>query len=79
MIAQVKAELLKVRSTRTTLGLVLGMIALILLFALLTGLLSKIGGLSTTEDQRTTLSLGKRSVGWGVVVGSCRTSWCGAG
>ena len=40
MIAQVKAELLKVRSTRTTLGLVLGMIALILLFALLTGLLS---------------------------------------
>lgn len=58
MIAQVKAELLKVRSTRTTLGLVLGMIALILLFALLTGLVSKISGLSTTEDQRTTLSLG---------------------
>ena len=58
MIAQVKAELLKVRSTRTTLGLVLGMIALILLFALLTGLLSKISGLSKTEDQRTTLSLG---------------------
>ena len=52
MIAQIRAELLKVRSTRTTLGLVLGMIALIVLFALLPGLLSNIGGLSTTEDQR---------------------------
>ncbi|MGO9321131.1 MAG: hypothetical protein ACLQBY_10070 [Solirubrobacteraceae bacterium] len=58
MIAQIRAELLKVRSTRTTLGLMLGMIALILLFALLTGLLSKSGGLSTTEDQRDLLSLG---------------------
>jgi len=36
------------------------MIALILLFALLTGLLSKISGLSTTEDQRTTLSANGR-------------------
>ncbi len=40
MIAQVKAELLKVRSTRTTIGLVLGMIVLILLIVLLTGLLT---------------------------------------
>ena len=39
MISQVKAELLKVRSTRTTIGLLLGMIALIILFTLLTGLL----------------------------------------
>jgi ABC-2 type transport system permease protein len=58
VIAQVKAELLKVRSTRTTLGLMLGMVALILLFALLTGLLSKPGGLSTSEDQRQVLGLG---------------------
>jgi ABC-2 type transport system permease protein len=58
VIAQTKAELLKVRSTRTTLGLMLGMVALILLFALLTGLLSKAGALSTTEDQRQLLSLG---------------------
>ena len=41
VIAQTRAELLKIRSTRTTIGLVLGMIALILLFALLTGLLTK--------------------------------------
>ena len=40
VIAQTRAELLKIRSTRTTLGLVLGMIALILLFGLLAGLLS---------------------------------------
>ena len=40
MIAQIKAELLKIRSTRTTIGLLLGMVALILLFTLLTGLLS---------------------------------------
>ena len=40
MIAQIRAELLKIRSTRTTIGLILGMIALILLFTLLTGLLS---------------------------------------
>ncbi len=41
MIAQVRAELLKIRSTRTTIGLVVGMIALILLFSLLSGLLTK--------------------------------------
>lgn len=58
MIAQVRAELLKVRSTRTTLGLMLGMIALILLFALLTGLLSKAGDLSTSEHQRQLLGFG---------------------
>jgi hypothetical protein len=37
MIAQIRAELLKIRTTRTTIGLILGMIALILLFTLLTG------------------------------------------
>jgi ABC-2 type transport system permease protein len=45
MTAQIRAELLKIRSTRTTIGLILGMIALILLFTLLTGLLT-VGGLA---------------------------------
>ena len=45
--AQFKAELLKIRSTRTTIGLVLGMIALILLFSLLSGLLTKAPNLVT--------------------------------
>jgi hypothetical protein len=58
VIAQVKAELLKVRSTRTTAGLLLGMVALILLFVLLTGLLSSVPSLSTAEDQRQILSIG---------------------
>ncbi len=58
MNAQFKAELLKIRSTRTTLGLVLGMIALILLFSLLSGLLTKAPDLVTAEDQRGVLSVG---------------------
>ena len=58
MIAQIKAELLKIRSTRTTMGLILGMIALILLFTLLTGLLTHPSGLASKEDQRELLSVG---------------------
>ena len=58
MIAQLKAELLKIRSTRTTAGIVLGMIALILLFTLLSGLLTEAANLGSTEDQRGLLSVG---------------------
>ena len=57
MIAQIRAELLKIRSTRTTIGLILGMIALILLITLLTGLLTHPSGLASKEDQRELLSL----------------------
>jgi ABC-2 type transport system permease protein len=58
MIAQIRAELLKIRSTRTTFGLILAMIALILLFTLLTGLLTHPSGLASKEDQLQLLSLG---------------------
>jgi ABC-2 type transport system permease protein len=58
VIAQTKAELLKVRSTRTTIGLLLGMVALILLFTLLTGLLTHAPSLSSRENQRQLLSIG---------------------
>jgi ABC-2 type transport system permease protein len=58
MIAQTRAELLKIRTTRTTLGLVLGMIALILLFGLLSGLLTKAPHLLTKDDQRAVLGVG---------------------
>jgi ABC-2 type transport system permease protein len=58
VIAQVKAELLKIRTTRTTLGIVLGMVALVLLFSLLSGLLTKAPSLTSTEDQRGLLSVG---------------------
>ncbi len=58
MIAQIRAELLKIRSTRTTIGLLLGMIALILLFTLLTALITHPPGLMGRENQRELLSLG---------------------
>ena len=58
MTSQFKAEVLKIRSTRTTLGIVLGMVALIVLFSLLTGLASKEPDLLTTEDQRSALAVG---------------------
>jgi ABC-2 type transport system permease protein len=51
MTAQINAELLKIRSTRTTIGLALAMIAIILLFALLSGLLTKAAHLTTSQDQ----------------------------
>ena len=57
MIAQIRAELLKIRSTRTTIGLILGMMALILLFTLLTGLLTHPSGLASKEDQRDLLGV----------------------
>jgi ABC-2 type transport system permease protein len=57
MIAQTRAELLKLRTTRTTIGLILAMIALILLFTLLTGLLTHPSGLASTQDQRQLLSV----------------------
>jgi ABC-2 type transport system permease protein len=57
MIAQIRAELLKIRSTRTTIALLLAMIALILLITLLTGLLNHSSGLASQEDQRQLLSL----------------------
>jgi len=58
VIAQTRAELLKLRTTRTTVGLVLGMLALTILFGLLAGLLTHAGGLSTPEDQRGALGVG---------------------
>lgn len=58
MIDQIRAELLKIRSTRTTLGLVAAMVALIVLFALLSGLLTKAPHLTSAEDQRGLLDTG---------------------
>jgi ABC-2 type transport system permease protein len=57
MTAQIKAELLKLRSTRTAIALILAMITLILLITLLTGLLSHPSGLMGKENQRTLLSI----------------------
>ena len=58
MTRQMRAELLKLRSTRTTLGLAAGMLALVLLFSLLTALVTKAPHLSSREDQRSLLAVG---------------------
>ena len=57
MTAQIRAELLKIRSTRTTVGLILGMVALIVLFTLLPGLLTHANGLASKENQRELLAV----------------------
>jgi ABC-2 type transport system permease protein len=51
MIAQAQAELLKIRSTRTTMGLLLGLVALEVLVTLLTGLVGSSKFLLTEQDQ----------------------------
>ena len=58
MIPQIRAEIIKVRSTRTTLGLVLGMIAIILLFVILTAWLTSAAEMSGREQQRNLYAIG---------------------
>ncbi|MEO6858464.1 MAG: hypothetical protein ABI323_07750 [Solirubrobacteraceae bacterium] len=58
MIAQLRAELLKVRSTRTTFGLVIGMVGLTLVIVILSGVLTHPDGLSSKKDQLGLLSPG---------------------
>jgi ABC-type transport system involved in multi-copper enzyme maturation permease subunit len=55
---QLKAELLKIRSTRTTLGLLIGLIGLSLLFIILTCTLSPASQVVTEQDQVGLLSFG---------------------
>jgi len=58
VINQLRAELLKIRSTRTTIGLLLGLVALALLFTILTSTLSPETQLLTAQDQLSLLSFG---------------------
>ena len=55
---QLKAEVLKIRSTRTTVGLLLGLIVLALLFTILTCTLSPTSQVITEQDQVGLLSFG---------------------
>ena len=55
---QLRAELLKIRSTRTTIGLLVGLVALALLFTILTCTLSPMSQLLTEQDQASLLSFG---------------------
>ena len=56
MINQIRAEVLKIRSTRTTLGFVVATVVLVVSLTLLTGLLSN--SLHTVENQRQLFGLG---------------------
>jgi len=58
MIDQARAELLKIRSTRTTFGLLIAMLGLVLLFGLLTGLVSHENSLDDSGDQRDLYGIG---------------------
>jgi ABC-type transport system involved in multi-copper enzyme maturation permease subunit len=50
-VSQLRAELVKLRTTRTTLGMLLGAVALALLFTLLGGLLTPVGDLADKSNQ----------------------------
>lgn len=58
MKPQTSAELLKMRSTRTTVGLLLGMVGLVVLITILSGLLSHAADITGAENQRNLLSIG---------------------
>jgi ABC-2 type transport system permease protein len=66
---QLASELMKIRSTRTTLGLVLGMIALVLLFTLLGGLLTTASDLAQKNNQFQVLGAGSTAVLFAALVG----------
>jgi ABC-2 type transport system permease protein len=55
---QTLAEILKIRSTRTTLGLVAGVLVLVIALTVLTGTLAHANSLAGVEDQRNLLGLG---------------------
>ena len=57
MIPQIRSELLKIRSTRTTAGLVIGLTALVVLIVTLTASLNHTESLSGPHDQRDLLGI----------------------
>jgi len=69
VIAQIRAELLKVRSTRTTIGLVLGMITLILLFSVLSGLARSSSALTGRAHQLELLNIGNLAGAFSAMAG----------
>jgi ABC-2 type transport system permease protein len=66
---QLHAELLKLRSTRTILGLALGMVALVLLVSLVASLTMPVVDLSRPENQRTVLGAGQSATLFAALVG----------
>lgn len=69
MTKQLHAELVKLRSTRTTLGLGLGMLALVLLVSLLAGLTIPASDLAESGNQRTVIGAGQSATLFAALVG----------
>jgi ABC-2 type transport system permease protein len=74
MTDQVLAELRKMRSTRTNLGLLAGMIALILLTVLLNGFIPKAQELMTHDNQHALLSAGTAAALFAALIGVMATT-----
>jgi ABC-2 type transport system permease protein len=62
--------MLKIRSTRTTLGLVTAMVALVLLVVVLTGFLAKSSELTSAAGQRTILGFGSLAILFAALAGA---------
>ncbi|HEY6031365.1 MAG TPA: ABC transporter permease subunit [Gaiellaceae bacterium] len=69
MTDQLLAELRKMRSTRTNLGLLAGMVALVLLTVLLNGLIGKEAELADLTNQFTVLSAGTSAALFAALIG----------
>lgn len=69
MIDQLLAELRKMRTTRTNLGLLAGMVGLLLLTVLTTGLVSERAGLASLENQYALLSVGTSGAVFAALIG----------
>lgn len=69
MIAQLRSELLKLRTTRTTFGLLLGMLALTLFIVLIQGLVSHVADLDHSH-QRTMFDVGGVGTLFAALVGT---------
>jgi ABC-2 type transport system permease protein len=69
MTDQLFAEVRKMRSTRTNLGLLAGLVVLILLSVLLNGLISKPAELATLQDQYMLLSAGTAGALFAALIG----------
>jgi ABC-2 type transport system permease protein len=69
MTDQLLAELRKMRSTRTNLGLLAGMVALILLTVLLVGFVTKAAELAGHDDQHGLLSAGTSAALFAALIG----------
>jgi len=69
VIDQLRAELLKIRTTRTSVGFAIGLVLLVLLFSLLGGLLEQAPSLAREDNQRNLFATGQIALFFAALVG----------